>query len=38
VLALEGPDVGHRDVELVGDPGVGAAFADPGSDLVQLRF
>ena len=36
VLALELADVPHGDLELVGDPGVGPALADPGPDLVQL--
>ena len=36
VLALERADITHRDVELVGDPGVGAALAHPRADLVQL--
>ena len=36
VLALEAADVADRHVELMGDPGVGAALAHPGADLVQL--
>ena len=37
VLALELLDVAHADLELVGDPGVGAALAHPGADLVEVR-
>ena len=36
VAAAELAQLGRRDVELVGDPGVGAALAHPGADLVQL--
>src|SRR5436190_10992924 len=36
VLALEGGDLGGRHLELVGDPRVGPALADPGADLVQM--
>ena len=36
VLALEGADVAHRDLELVGDPSVGAPLPDPGPNLVEL--
>ena len=36
VLALERADVPHRHLELMSDPGVGSALADPGPDLVQL--
>ena len=38
VLALEGVDVLHAHVELVGDPGVGPTLADPAANLVELRF
>ena len=38
VLSLEGADVADGDLELVGDPGVGAALPHPGPDLVQLWF
>ena len=38
VLALEGADIRDRDVELVGDPGVGSTLPDPRANLVQLRF
>jgi hypothetical protein len=36
VLALEGGDVAGRDLELMSDPGVGTALADPAADLVEL--
>jgi hypothetical protein len=36
VLALESANIGDGDLELMGDPGVRAALADPGPDLVQL--
>ncbi len=38
VLALEAADIADRDVELVGDPGVGTALAHPRADLVELRL
>jgi hypothetical protein len=38
VLALERPDIADGDVELMGDPGVGAALAHPRPDLVELRL
>ena len=37
VLALEGLDLLDGDLELVRDPGVRAALAHPGADLVELR-
>jgi hypothetical protein len=37
VLALELVDVLDRDLELMRDPGVGAALANPGPDLIELR-
>ena len=36
LLTLEGLDLLHSDLELVGDPGVGAALTDPGANPVQL--
>ena len=36
VPAAELAQLGRGDVELVGDPGIGAALADPGADLVEL--
>ena len=36
VAAAELAQLGGRDVELVGDPGVGAPLAHPGTDLVEL--
>src|SRR3954469_23928591 len=36
MFALEGPDVAHGNVELVGDPCIGAPLAHPRADLVQL--
>src|SRR5215207_5805253 len=38
VLPLEGPDVAHGYVQLVGDPGIGAALAHPCADLIELRL
>jgi hypothetical protein len=38
VLPLEGPDIGHRHLELVRDPRVGPSLPHPSSDLVQLRL
>ena len=38
VLALERADVPDGHVQLVGDPGVGAPLADPGANLIELRF
>ena len=38
VLAAEARDRRRRGAELVGDPDVGRALLDPGSDLVELRF
>ncbi len=37
VAADEVAELRGRDVQLVGDPGVGAALPDPGTDLVELR-
>ena len=37
LLALESLDLLNGDLELVGDPGVGASLADPAADAVQLR-
>ena len=37
LLTLEGLDLLNGHLELVGDPGVGSALADPGADAVQLR-
>ena len=37
VVLLERLDLLDRDLELVGDPRVGAPLADPGTDLVELR-
>ena len=37
LFALEDLDLLDGDLELMGDPGIGAALADPGPDLVQLR-
>src|SRR4051794_19775642 len=37
VLALEGLDLLHGDLELMGDPGVRAALPDPPTNLVELR-
>ncbi len=36
LLTLEGLDLLDRHLELVGDPGIGAALPDPGSYPVQL--
>jgi carbon storage regulator len=36
VLALEGLDLLDRRLELMGDPGVGTALADPAADLVEV--
>jgi hypothetical protein len=36
VAAPELAQLGRGDVELVRDPGVGAALADPGADLIEL--
>src|SRR5271165_67187 len=36
VLALELLDVAHANFELVCDPGVGAALANPGANLVEV--
>ncbi len=37
VLALEGLDLLDGHLELVSDPGVGAALTDPPANLIQLR-
>src|SRR5579875_2629551 len=37
VLALEGLDLLHGHLQLMGDPGVGASLADPGADAIQFR-
>ena len=37
VLALELFDVAHAHVELMRDPGIGPALADPGANLVEVR-
>src|SRR5262249_53546565 len=37
VFALEGIDLLHGHLELVGDPCVGPTLAHPGTDLVQVR-
>ncbi len=37
LLALESLDLLNGDLQLVGDPGVGASLADPGADSVELR-
>ena len=37
VLALELLDVADGDLQLVGDPGVGAPLPHPGADLVEVR-
>ena len=37
LLALERLDLLHGDLELVGDPRVGAALADPAANLVEVR-
>ncbi len=36
VAAAKLAQLGGRDLELVGDPGVGATLAHPGADLVEL--
>ena len=36
LLSFEGLNLLHRDLELVRDPGVGSALANPCSDAVQL--
>ena len=36
VVALEGLDLLDGRLELVGDPGVGAALADPAADLIEM--
>ncbi len=36
VAADEIPQFGRRDIELVGDPSLGASLLDPGTNLVQL--
>jgi len=36
MLLAELAELGGADFKLVGDPGVGAALADPGPDLIQL--
>jgi hypothetical protein len=38
VLLLESGDVLHGNVELMGDPGVGAPLANPCPDLIELGF
>src|SRR5437763_1536032 len=37
VLTLEGLDLLHGDLELMGDPGVGATLANPSANLVEVR-
>ena len=37
LLALEGLDLLHRDLELVRDPRVGATLSHPPSNLIKLR-
>ena len=34
MLALEGADIAHRNLELVGDPSVGAPLPNPGPNLI----
>jgi hypothetical protein len=36
VPAAELPELGGRDLELVGDPGIGTPLADPAANLVEL--
>jgi hypothetical protein len=37
LLLLEGLDLLDRDLQLMGDPRIGAALPDPGADLIELR-